>query len=333
MGRQGFTARLTIPEKNQSPKASVTIGNGQPQPYPMSSLLFRFRQQYPQGSLRCDLLEIDRGLYLVQASVTVEGIVLGTALAAQATIEAAEDAARERVLAMLNLSPPSVVETIKPEAPQTPPVSSPQPISSPPPTPKVAIAKPQSSTTTPTPTTPVTPPVIAAKQETITPTPPPAPTVKPVLPEVDLPSAPVTEPELPFSLQSEVYAPPDLPESDSPVYQNGTQTPLPVDVNALTTDDTESSPPPSLFDQSDSPPPRTDLRGLPIGDRPEELEEPIDFSEIIARSNLELKRLGWTSDQGRNYLLQTYGKRSRQLLSDEQLIEFLAYLEQQPTPE
>ena len=59
---------------------------------------------------------------------------------------------------------------------------------------------------------------------------------------------------------------------------------------------------------------------------------PMDFSEIIARSNLELKRLGWTSDQGRNYLLQTYGKRSRQLLSDEQLIEFLAYLEQQPDP-
>ncbi|MBE9254905.1 hypothetical protein IQ217_13860, partial [Synechocystis salina LEGE 00031] len=61
-------------------------------------------------------------------------------------------------------------------------------------------------------------------------------------------------------------------------------------------------------------------------------EGPMDFSEIIARSNLELKRLGWTSEQGRNYLLQTYGKRSRQLLSDEQLIEFLAYLEQQPTP-
>jgi hypothetical protein len=61
-------------------------------------------------------------------------------------------------------------------------------------------------------------------------------------------------------------------------------------------------------------------------------ENSLDFSEIIARSNMELKRLGWTSEQGRNYLLHTYGKRSRQLLSDEQLIEFLAYLEQQSTP-
>jgi hypothetical protein len=60
--------------------------------------------------------------------------------------------------------------------------------------------------------------------------------------------------------------------------------------------------------------------------------EPIDFSEVIARSNVELKRLNWTQEHGKNYLLQTYGKRSRQLLSDEELIEFLQYLESQPTP-
>lgn len=58
----------------------------------------------------------------------------------------------------------------------------------------------------------------------------------------------------------------------------------------------------------------------------------LDFSDIIARSDVELKRLGWTSEQGRNYLLETYGKRSRQLLSDEELLEFLRYLESQSTP-
>ncbi|MGB2926895.1 MAG: hypothetical protein WBB82_16465 [Limnothrix sp.] len=60
--------------------------------------------------------------------------------------------------------------------------------------------------------------------------------------------------------------------------------------------------------------------------------EPLDFSDIIARSDVELKRLGWTSEQGRNYLLETYGKRSRQLLSDDELLEFLQHLESQPTP-
>lgn len=307
----------------------------------MSSLLFLFRQQYPQGSLRCDLLEIDRGLYLVQASVTVDGIVLATALAAQATLEAAEDRARERVLESLNLS--SAVETPQLETPQTTTVSSPQSIASPPTTlPTVAIAPSQPSN--PPPPKPITsltakptPPAITPKQETTAPTPPPAPPVKPIPPEADLPVAPAPEPELPFTLQSEVYSPPDLSEFDSQPAQNGSQTPLPVDVNSLATENIVSfplpeatSPAPSLFEPSTTAIPSSDDFG---GDRPEDEEEPIDFSEIIARSNLELKRLGWTSDQGRNYLLQTYGKRSRQLLSDEQLIEFLAYLEQQPTPE
>lgn len=58
----------------------------------------------------------------------------------------------------------------------------------------------------------------------------------------------------------------------------------------------------------------------------------IDFTDIIARTNLEMKRLGWTNEQGRSYLLQTYGKRSRQRLDDNELLEFLAYLEAQPDP-
>lgn len=64
-----------------------------------------------------------------------------------------------------------------------------------------------------------------------------------------------------------------------------------------------------------------------------ETKTPIDFSEIIARTNVELKRLGWTNQQGRDYLVQTYGKRSRQLLTDEELLDFLNHLESEPTPE
>jgi replicative superfamily II helicase len=59
---------------------------------------------------------------------------------------------------------------------------------------------------------------------------------------------------------------------------------------------------------------------------------PIDFSDIIARTNTELKRLGWTNQQGRDYLVQTYGKRSRQLLTDGELLDFLHYLESEPSP-
>ena len=61
-------------------------------------------------------------------------------------------------------------------------------------------------------------------------------------------------------------------------------------------------------------------------------QSPVDLSDIIAQTDVELRRLGWTSAQGREYLEQTYGKRSRQQLSDEELLTFLLYLESQPGP-
>jgi hypothetical protein len=59
----------------------------------------------------------------------------------------------------------------------------------------------------------------------------------------------------------------------------------------------------------------------------------IDFSEIIAQTNVELKRLGWTNHQGRDYLVQTYGKRSRLELTNEELLDFLQHLEKLPNPD
>lgn len=57
---------------------------------------------------------------------------------------------------------------------------------------------------------------------------------------------------------------------------------------------------------------------------------PVDLSDVIAQTDVELTRLGWTSVQGREYLEKTYGKRSRQQLTDEDLMSFLLYLEEQP---
>jgi hypothetical protein len=59
----------------------------------------------------------------------------------------------------------------------------------------------------------------------------------------------------------------------------------------------------------------------------------IDFSDIMARTDIELKRLGWSKEQGKAHLLQTYGKRSRQLLFDPELVDFLTYLQSKPTPQ
>ena len=57
--------------------------------------------------------------------------------------------------------------------------------------------------------------------------------------------------------------------------------------------------------------------------------QPIDLSDIIAETDVELKRLGWSHTQGRQFLEQTYQKRSRQQLTDSELLEFLEYLKVQ----
>ena len=59
---------------------------------------------------------------------------------------------------------------------------------------------------------------------------------------------------------------------------------------------------------------------------------PVDLSDIIAQTDVEMSRLGWSSVQGRTHLEQTFSKRSRQQLTDEELLAFLLYLESQPTP-
>jgi hypothetical protein len=65
------------------------------------------------------------------------------------------------------------------------------------------------------------------------------------------------------------------------------------------------------------------LMSLPISTRD---RTSFSFDELIKQSDIELKRLGWTKEQGRDYLLENYGKRSRLMLTDVELLEFLQYL-------
>lgn len=51
-----------------------------------------------------------------------------------------------------------------------------------------------------------------------------------------------------------------------------------------------------------------------------------EYSEIVKATNIEMKRLGWTTEKGRNYLKEIYGKRSRHSLTDDELLQFWEYL-------
>ena len=81
------------------------------------------------------------------------------------------------------------------------------------------------------------------------------------------------------------------------------------------------------------PPAKASRRSKAVAPEPEVAPTPVDLSDIIAQSDVELKRLGWTNAQGRRYLEQTYNKRSRQQLTDEELLEFLHYLQSQSLSE
>ncbi len=53
---------------------------------------------------------------------------------------------------------------------------------------------------------------------------------------------------------------------------------------------------------------------------------------IINQTDAEMQRLGWTKLQGREFLQRSYGVRSRLLLTEEELDDFLLYLQLSDTP-
>ncbi|WP_287130208.1 hypothetical protein [Candidatus Cyanaurora vandensis] len=57
----------------------------------------------------------------------------------------------------------------------------------------------------------------------------------------------------------------------------------------------------------------------------------LDLSELIAATDVELKRIGWENAQGKAYLSRTYGKPTRRQLNEEELRDFLRHLKTQPT--
>ena len=79
--------------------------------------------------------------------------------------------------------------------------------------------------------------------------------------------------------------------------------------------------------------PSTDGHASPaIQELPGNLPAPINLSDVIAQTDVELRRLNWSVTDGRDYLTHTYGKRSRHDLTDEELLAFLLHLEALPTP-
>ncbi|MBC7880730.1 MAG: hypothetical protein H7Y37_05295 [Anaerolineae bacterium] len=61
-----------------------------------------------------------------------------------------------------------------------------------------------------------------------------------------------------------------------------------------------------------------------------DLEPLIDVADLIAQTDVHLKRIGWGAKEGKDYLQRTFGKSSRHHLDGIELQEFLTYLKAQP---
>lgn len=68
------------------------------------------------------------------------------------------------------------------------------------------------------------------------------------------------------------------------------------------------------------------LKEEDIAPKTEKKHEYPDFGEMLEKTTQELKRIGGGVEHWREYLIKTYDKKSRNLLSDEQLWEFYCYL-------
>jgi len=227
----------------------------------------KFRAQYPDSTLTAELISINEGQYVVRAVIGRSGEEIATGLAASVDVQIAEDKARDRALAILDIladSPATGHPATNPPATNqtTNQTATDQPI-------KDQSTKDQSTKDQP-----------IKGQPTIA-----QPTTDPPAEETNLSDA---EEDLGPPIDAVLEEPLPAPEND------------PASASAIALENFNTS------------------------------AIPVDLSDVIAQTDIELRRLGWNSAQGREYLEKNYGKRSRQQLTDEELMSFLLYLADQP---
>ncbi|MEA5502556.1 hypothetical protein VB735_05410 [Halotia wernerae UHCC 0503] len=283
-------------------------------------MLAQFQRLYPNGNLTSELVEIFQGKYIVRASVQIDGETRATGMAAAETVEVAEDQARTRALMVLGIT----------DSPSAPIVFSPKPISQ-------RQLNPDLNTTAglneSTPASAINESFSGSQWSTDS-------------QEISIP--PASEQDI----QPEVVKSDTLKASKNNIYNQDLNQNFPVTNNQeseletpgenleMTSDNQPETP---LFAEISSPSnvtpftPRSsnqqeNVSALSGVGKKKKKNEPVNLSDVIAKTDVQIERLSWTKEQGREYLKKTYGKLGRSLLSEEELLDFLRYLESQPDP-
>ena len=247
----------------------------------------QFRMQYPQGSLISEFVTVDHGKYVVRVEVQDKGVTLATGLAAAETVEAAEDRARIRALAVIGI-------TVK-EKDQGASAS--------------AYGIPSNQDTAPMDFAKKMPPSLASSTYS-------KQSYKPSEPYQtqprDLPKVEVSQesiPQSPINTTNTTTTSQDFLGEEFTSHTTQMDFPEPMESVSLGENVVTSST-------------KTQFQSSSYTSKNKQEEAPI--MEDISQ---EMKRLGWSTSQGRKHLIETYGKRTRSHLTDLQLQEFLEYLQ------
>ncbi|MEH2443707.1 hypothetical protein [Nostoc sp.] len=291
-------------------------------------MLAQFQSLYPKGSLISELVQIFQGKYIVRASVQIEGVTRATGMAAAETVEAAEDQARTRALIVLgitNAPPESVAFISNPISPEqlNPSLSTKGGLSEP-----AAYSSAKDGDFVGSQW-----PVVSDKEISTPPS-----KVRNIKPEVATTSNEQYEYSNAAPLLSDTYSQ-DLGQNFSVTANRELEFDPPVEKLEITFDnqvENQTFPPISANNVTPFTPrsysPQEDVATPSVTAKRKKKAEPVDLSDVIAKTDVELQRLGWQPEQGRDHLIKTYGKRGRTLLSEEELHGFLKFLQSQPDP-
>ncbi len=264
----------------------------------------QFQARYPTGSLISELMTIYHGKYVVRVLVLLEGVTRATGMAVADTIEAAEDRARIRALEVMGIrlsaaadSQPAGVEFPKLKVFESE---------------RLESGNMDGISTDTSWLRETTEPSLLEKTSFV-----PSPGMSAISTGA---SAAVTGnvdwTRDDYVRNTEIAS--SVNEAQPTISFSSKVTPIgsrrhDQEMSAVESDSLSTDTSTSIVD-------KTNLGGL------------VDHSELIARIGVSIKRLGWNNKQGSDYLQRTYGKKTRHDLADEELLEFLEYLESLPNP-
>ena len=314
----------------------------------------QLQKQYPTSALVTELVQIHQERFIVKAIVQISGVAIATSMAESASLETAEDQARLRVLDLLGIAVISATSNLDS-------LTAPEPLPAPIDRDRVSetLLLKLSSATIRQPLDngfPINTPSNLDLEAIVVPPLLALPTVS--LPEVSIPevSIPEVSADLSMPFSTALFSTEVMPaENNSDETVNNFEEEYlpsvedygagyedePADASigdSLIAAETAAIAPTESLQENNFParlnadtPKKAIAPETPVISAPADATEPDDLSTLIAHTDIEMDRIGWTKQEGRDYLKRTYKKSTRQRLDVDELMDFLHYLRALPS--